>query len=811
MPGNALNNRSSISRLVWTLAGVGLCAGALTHGLEYRALTHIRDQRNRTKEAETKARAALRNLQMIREVVFREIEVYFQPDRESVHSPTTLPEQILPILESCKSNLDMLAFDASAKSPPISEMKAVILSLMSIQKELRVFEVDTDRNRQLLRTAWRHVQAELTSFREATNKLDGRRRLVQESLLRRYRNAGDADAAALAINYIDGLGTIGGFRTLLAELSDIEILAQRLHSETDIDQLVSLKDNEMRQTLSRLHHAAARIDDEHGARLSSHVASLQDAIFGKGTHDDPLHQTLNIGEQGLFSLQRHKLELVAIGRRLHRATENNLSQCLSAEQHLESAMAATAAVAALSAETTLHKTWQDSFLAGLIICATFIILASKIARLGRAAELQLRAQNAELEGTLDQLRIATIDAQAASRSKSEFLANMSHEIRTPMTAILGFTDSLLEKDLPEPKRLDAIHTIRRNGFHLLEIINDILDMSKIEAGKMEVECIDTNPAQIVEEVASLMRPRAIDKGLAMVVKYDSPIPERIKSDPTRLRQILLNLVGNAVKFTEAGEITLSARCLPHEQLMRFEVVDSGMGMTPEQTANIGRFGAFTQADGSVSRKFGGTGLGLRISNALAHILGGGIEIGSCLGRGSTFTVTVATGDLTGVKMMSPEGIRDQDLSNYHANDEDATASTAIRLDDLRILLAEDGPDNQRLICHHLKKVGADITIANNGRVAVDLIRNAQIVGGKFDIVLMDMQMPELDGYSATRILRTEGIETPVIALTAHAMSGDRAKCIAAGCNDYLTKPINRHDLIRKCHEWSQISSDAATT
>ncbi len=386
------------------------------------------------------------------------------------------------------------------------------------------------------------------------------------------------------------------------------------------------------------------------------------------------------------------------------------------------------------------------------------------------------------------------EAEAANHAKSAFLANMSHEIRTPMTAILGYADLLADNKEAPPHCLEAIGTIKQNGLHLLTIINDILDMSKIEVGKMTVEHIDTCPARIVEEAVSLMRPRAKGKGIDVAVKYDTPIPERIESDPTRLRQILLNLLGNAIKFTEVGTVTIRVAVELERKQLCFRVVDTGIGMSPEQRDTIARFDAFSQADGSTTRKFGGSGLGLRISNSLAQLLGGTIEVESTLGCGSTFTATVSTGDLTGVPMLTKQGIEERADQVIKVERKQASDSKGNPLQGLRILLAEDGPDNQRLIAFVLKKAGADVSVADNGQIALDQVQNAGLET-PFDVILMDMQMPVLDGYSATGKLRELGYTGPIIALTAHAMAGDRQKCIDAGCDDYLTKPIDRAKLI----------------
>jgi len=400
------------------------------------------------------------------------------------------------------------------------------------------------------------------------------------------------------------------------------------------------------------------------------------------------------------------------------------------------------------------------------------------------------------------------EAEAASLAKSEFLANMSHEIRTPMTSILGYTDLLAEDavSMHAPERcLETIATIRNNANHLLMIINDILDMSKIEAGKMTVEHIETHPTEITEEVVSLMKTRAEGKGIELRVEYEGSIPARITSDPTRLRQIILNLVGNAIKFTEVGSVIIRVSLLSEgekQYQLRFAVTDTGIGMTAEQCDAIARFDAFTQADGSTTRKFGGSGLGLRISNSLALMLGGEVEVESEKGVGSTFTVSIDPGDIHGVSMLTSKDIATQAKQVAEEERRPHAKEVGKPLTEVRILLAEDGPDNQRLIAFILKKAGAEVEIAENGRIAVEKVHAATECEQGYDVILMDMQMPELDGYDATRQLRRENYTGAIIALTAHAMAEDRQKCLDAGCDDYATKPLDRPKLIETIQQYA---------
>lgn len=411
----------------------------------------------------------------------------------------------------------------------------------------------------------------------------------------------------------------------------------------------------------------------------------------------------------------------------------------------------------------------------------------------KRAEIELQEYAAALEEANKTLRDYGANAEAATRAKSEFLANMSHEIRTPMTAILGYSDILLndaEGQTPDDQ-VKALKTIQRNGRYLIDLINDILDLSKIEAGKIELETAECSPIHVVSEVVSLMQVRAEAKNLTLEAIYEGPVPETIRTDPLRLRQVLINLLGNAVKFTELGSVRLTVRAqstLGGSDRLVFEVSDTGIGMTPEQTRKL--FQPFTQADNSTSRRFGGTGLGLTISKRLAEMLGGDITLTSRHGVGSSFSLTIDPGPLENVRLI--------DAPDLHSEVDETRQDPSPMAEELscRILLAEDGQDNQRLIAFLLRKAGAEVDVAENGVVAFERAMGCLNEGRPYDVVLMDMQMPILDGYQATRKLREAGYTRPVVALTANAMAGDREDCLAAGCDEFATKPIDRRALLK---------------
>jgi len=453
--------------------------------------------------------------------------------------------------------------------------------------------------------------------------------------------------------------------------------------------------------------------------------------------------------------------------------------------------------ASLLVSASLAATWLaacplDALIAQGVLLVAVAFLSLPLGWTFRKSALRHLEDLSLLARREDELVAAKRQAELASNAKSLFLSNMSHEIRTPMASILGYSETLLDETQTREERDEAIQVVLNNGQRLMKLISDILDLVKLEVGELELQREPFSPMGVIRDAKVLLQSRAKDKGLDLELEFPTPLPKQIEGDAFRVKQVLLNLMSNAIKFTDTGHVKLrvaAERSITGKVAsLLLTVSDSGIGIERETLAKL--FRPFEQADATASRRFGGTGLGLTISRRLIQLMGGELTVQSCPGEGTCFTLQIPFADTD-----EQEWLEDPQVEFLVPAAPALEKKSELPRLDCRILFAEDNATNARLVASLLRKQGATVTVVEDGNEAVIAANSAQLNGEPFDVVLMDIQMPVMDGYTATEELRQRGFDLPIIALTANSVSEDRQRCLKSGFTDFASKPVDRQQLI----------------
>jgi len=453
--------------------------------------------------------------------------------------------------------------------------------------------------------------------------------------------------------------------------------------------------------------------------------------------------------------------------------------------------------ASLLVSASLAATWLaacplDALIAQGVLLVAVAFLSLPLGWTFRKSALRHLEDLSLLARREDELVAAKRQAELASNAKSLFLSNMSHEIRTPMASILGYSETLLDETQTREERDEAIQVVLNNGQRLMKLISDIFDLVKLEVGELELQREPFSPMGVIRDAKVLLQSRAKDKGLDLELEFPTPLPKQIEGDAFRVKQVLLNLMSNAIKFTDTGHVKLrvaAERSITGKVAsLLLTVSDSGIGIERETLAKL--FRPFEQADATASRRFGGTGLGLTISRRLIQLMGGELTVQSCPGEGTCFTLQIPFADTD-----EQEWLEDPQVEFLVPAAPALEKKSELPRLDCRILFAEDNATNARLVASLLRKQGATVTVVEDGNEAVIAANSAQLNGEPFDVVLMDIQMPVMDGYTATEELRQRGFDLPIIALTANSVSEDRQRCLKSGFTDFASKPVDRQQLI----------------